>query len=150
MTEGGRDGSGHAPVMASWDDSGPPSDTMALLPEPEPSSATVVERVRRFLKQLLAKRPRDEWSPPPTVRDLGSTRPMKLLITHPELAPALVSALNDADCVAKRTSSYTIEVLVPWRLDSSNSVHSATELLFFVRAWASQHPAFRAALVDAR
>jgi hypothetical protein len=73
---------------------------------------------------------------------------MKLLITHPELAPALVSALTEADCIAKRIASDTIEVLVPWCLDGSNCAQAATELLFFVRAWASQqHPAFRATLV---
>jgi hypothetical protein len=75
---------------------------------------------------------------------------MKLLITHPELAPALVSALTEADCVAVRTDSDTIEVLVPWRLDATNRTQSATELLFFVRAWASNHPTFHATLIDAR
>jgi hypothetical protein len=74
---------------------------------------------------------------------------MKLLITHPELAPALVSALTEADCVARRIAGDTLEVLVPWRLDGSNRTHAATELLFFVRAWASDHPAFRATLIDA-
>lgn len=72
---------------------------------------------------------------------------MKLLITHPELAPALVSALTEADCIAKRIASDTIEVLVPWRLDGSNSAQAGAELLFFVRAWASKHPAFQATLV---
>jgi hypothetical protein len=72
---------------------------------------------------------------------------MKLLITHPELAPALVSALTEADCIATRIASDTVEVLVPWRLDGSNNAQAAAELLFFVRAWASKHPAFRATLV---
>ena len=72
---------------------------------------------------------------------------MKLLITHPELAPALISALTDADCIATRIASDTVEVLVPWRLDGSNRGQAATELLFFVRAWASKHPAFRATLI---
>jgi hypothetical protein len=72
---------------------------------------------------------------------------MKLLITHPELAPALVSALTEADCIATRIASDTVEVLVPWRLDGSDRAQAATELLFFVRAWASKHPAFRATLV---
>jgi hypothetical protein len=72
---------------------------------------------------------------------------MKLLITHPELAPALVSALTEADCIATRMASDTVEVLVPWRLDGSNRAQAATELLFFVKAWASKHPAFRATLV---
>ena len=72
---------------------------------------------------------------------------MKLLITHPELAPALISALTEADCIVKRIASDTIEVLVPWRLDGSNSAQAAAELLFFVRAWASQHPAFQAILL---
>jgi hypothetical protein len=76
--------------------------------------------------------------------------PMKLLISHPELAPALASALSEADCVATPIGSDTLEVLVPWHLDGGNRAQAATELLFFVRAWASNHPAFRATLVDAR
>ena len=75
---------------------------------------------------------------------------MKLVITHPELLPGLVSALTEADCVATRIESDTIEVLVPWRLDGSNRAHAATELLFFIKAWASNHPAFRATLIEAR
>jgi hypothetical protein len=74
---------------------------------------------------------------------------MKLLITHPELAPGLVSALTEAHCVATRIASDTIEVLVPWPLDGNNSAQAATELLFFVKAWASNHPAFRATLIEA-
>ena len=75
---------------------------------------------------------------------------MKLVITHPELLPGLVSALTEADCVATRIASDTIEVLVPWRLDGSNRAHAATELLFFIKAWAANHPAFRATLIEAR
>ena len=75
---------------------------------------------------------------------------MKLVITHPELLPGLVSALTEADCVATRIESDTIEVLVPWRLDGSNRAHAATELLFFIKAWASNYPAFRATLIEAR
>ena len=74
---------------------------------------------------------------------------MKLLITHPELAPDLVSALTEADCIATRIASDIVEVLVPWRVDGGNRAHAATELLFFVRAWASSHPAFQATLLDA-
>ena len=73
---------------------------------------------------------------------------MKLQITHPELAQDLISALNAADCVATRIATHTLEVLVPWRLDDDkNSAQAAMELLFFVRAWAASHPAFRATLV---
>jgi hypothetical protein len=74
---------------------------------------------------------------------------MKLVITQPELAPGLVSALTEADCVATHIESDTIEVIVPWHVNGSNRAQAATELLFFVRAWASSHPAFRATLVDA-
>jgi hypothetical protein len=74
---------------------------------------------------------------------------MKLLISHPELASDLVSALNEAGCVATRIATDTVEVLVPWLLDGSERTHAATELLFFVRAWAANHPAFGATLLDA-
>jgi hypothetical protein len=75
---------------------------------------------------------------------------MKLVITHPDLAPGLVSALAEANCVAKRLASDTIEVLVPWALDGTNAEQAATELMFFVKAWAANHPTFRATLVEAR
>lgn len=74
---------------------------------------------------------------------------MKLLISHPELAPALVSALNETDCVAARTSRDTVEVFMPWRLDARDK-QAAMELMFFVRAWASDHPGFRALLREPR
>ena len=67
-----------------------------------------------------------------------------------KLAPGLISALTEAHCVATSIESDTIEVLVPWRVDGSNRAQAATELLFFVKAWASDHPAFRATLIDAR
>jgi hypothetical protein len=50
---------------------------------------------------------------------------MRLLVTHPELALGLVVALNETDC------------------------HAATEVLFFVRAWASGYAGFRATLLRA-
>jgi hypothetical protein len=74
---------------------------------------------------------------------------MKLVISHPELAPALVCALNESDCLAARTGRDTVEVFVPW-LRAAGDEHAAMELLFFVRAWASEHPEFRAALHDPR
>ena len=74
---------------------------------------------------------------------------MKLLISHPELAPELVRALNETDCLAARTALDTVEVFAPWLLEGGDPTHAATELLFFVRAWASRHPDFRATLLDA-
>ncbi len=73
---------------------------------------------------------------------------MKLLISHPELAPELVCALNETDCLAARTARDTVEVFVPWIVDVGDSAHAAMELLFFVRAWAWDHPAFRAVVFD--
>lgn len=75
---------------------------------------------------------------------------MRLLVTHPELAPDLVQALNETDCVAARTGSHTVEVFAPWLLGGGEPAHAGTELLFFVRAWASGHPDFRATLLDRR
>jgi len=74
---------------------------------------------------------------------------MKLQISHPGLAPDLVSALNETDCMAAQTECDTVEVFLPWLLDGDSRAHAATELLFFVRAWASDHPAFQATLLDA-
>jgi hypothetical protein len=75
---------------------------------------------------------------------------VKLRISHPELAPELVGALNETDCLAARTAIDTIEVFAPWLAEGGESAHAATELLFFVRAWASHHPHFRATLLDIR
>ena len=72
---------------------------------------------------------------------------MKLLVDPPELVPELVRALNETDCLAARTGISTVEVLAPWLLDGGDTAHAATELVFFVRAWASGHPDFRATLV---
>lgn len=73
---------------------------------------------------------------------------MKLLISHPELAPELVCALNETDCLAARTAVDTVEVFAPWLLEGGDPAQAATELLFFVRAWAAQRPNFRATLAD--
>ena len=73
---------------------------------------------------------------------------MKLLISHPELATDLVNALNETDCLAARTTPNTVQVFVPWLLDGGEPAHAATELLFFVKAWASRNPDFKALLLE--
>jgi hypothetical protein len=75
---------------------------------------------------------------------------MKLLISHPELAPELVCALNETDCLAARMTRDTVEVFAPWLLDGGDTAQARTELVFFVRAWASRHPDFRATLLESR
>jgi hypothetical protein len=75
---------------------------------------------------------------------------MKLLISHPDLAPELVRALNEMECLAALTARNTVEVFVPWLADGGDAAHAVTELVFFVRAWASAHPDFRATLLDPR
>jgi hypothetical protein len=72
---------------------------------------------------------------------------MRLLLSHPELAPELVSALNETDCLAARTGAATVDVFAPW-LERGDPAQAAMELLFFVRAWASDHPAFAATLLE--
>ena len=72
---------------------------------------------------------------------------MKLLISHPELAPELVSALNETECRAARSGRDAVDVFVPWLLDGGDDAQAAMELLFFVRAWASDYPDFRTALL---
>ena len=73
---------------------------------------------------------------------------MRLLISHPELAPELVYALNETDCLAARTALDTVEVFAPWLVEGGDTRQAADELLFFVRAWAWHHPHFRATLLD--
>jgi hypothetical protein len=73
---------------------------------------------------------------------------MKLLLSHPDLAPELVYALNETDCLAARTAPDTVEVFVPWLLEGGDTAYAAAELLFFVKAWASSHPEFRATLLE--
>ena len=72
---------------------------------------------------------------------------MKLLISPPELAPELVSALNETECRAAWTGGDAVEVFVPWLPDGGDHAQAAMELLFFVRAWASDYPDFRTALL---
>ena len=72
---------------------------------------------------------------------------MKLLISHPELASELVCALNETDCLAARTGSHTVEVFAPWLNHGGDTAAAKTEVLFFVRAWATGHPGFRATLL---
>jgi hypothetical protein len=72
---------------------------------------------------------------------------MKLLINPPELAPALVRALNETELVAARTAADTVEVFAPWLLDGGEAGHARTELLFFVKAWAAGRPGCRATLL---
>jgi hypothetical protein len=75
---------------------------------------------------------------------------MRLLISHPELAPELVCALNETDCLAARTDRDTLEVFMPWLLDTEDTAQAAMELLFFVRAWASDRQDFQATLLAPR
>ena len=75
---------------------------------------------------------------------------MKLRISHPELAPELVLALNETDCLAARIAIDTVEVFAPWLLEGGEPAHAGAELLFFVKAWGARHPLFRATLLDAR
>jgi hypothetical protein len=72
---------------------------------------------------------------------------VKLRISHPELAPDLVGALNGTDLFAARTGVDTVEVFAPWLIDGGDMGPVATELLFFVRAWGSIHPDFDATLL---
>jgi hypothetical protein len=72
---------------------------------------------------------------------------MKLLISHPELAPELVCALNETDCLAARTAPDTVEVFASWLVEGGDTSHAEAELLFFVRAWAAHHPDFRATVL---
>ena len=74
---------------------------------------------------------------------------MKFSVSHPELAPGLVSALNETDCLAARTAPDTVDVFALWLADGSSTAQAAMELLFFIKAWASNHPEFRATLLDA-
>ena len=73
---------------------------------------------------------------------------MRLRVTHPELAADLVSALNETDCLAARTGRDIVEVFAPWLFEEGDVAQAQTEVVFFVRAWASRHPGFAARLLD--
>jgi hypothetical protein len=75
---------------------------------------------------------------------------VKLRISHPERADELVRALNGTDCLAARTALDTVDVFAPWLLEDGEPAHAGIELLFFVKAWASNHPQLRVTLLDAR
>jgi predicted signal transduction protein with EAL and GGDEF domain len=73
---------------------------------------------------------------------------MKIRVSHPDLAPDLVDALNQTDCLAARVGSDVVEVIVPWLTDGADLSQAATELSFFVRAWGAAHPQLRATVLD--
>lgn len=73
---------------------------------------------------------------------------MKLLLSHSELALSLVRALNETDCFAAQTGHHTVEVFAPWLIEGGDTRQAEIELLFFVGAWASRHPGFRATLLQ--
>jgi hypothetical protein len=72
---------------------------------------------------------------------------MIIRISHPDLAPDLVDALNETDCLAARIAPDTVEVFVPWLADGADLRYAATELRFFVRAWGAAHPQLRATVL---
>jgi hypothetical protein len=74
---------------------------------------------------------------------------MKIRVSHPHLAPELVEALNETDCLAARVDSDLVEVFVPWLADGADQCQAATELRFFIRTWGAAHPQFRATVLDA-
>ena len=73
---------------------------------------------------------------------------MMIRISHPDLAPDLVDALNETDCLATRVAPDTVEVLVPWLADDVDLGYAAAELRFFVRAWGAAHPELRATVLE--
>jgi hypothetical protein len=72
---------------------------------------------------------------------------MMIRISHPDLAPDLVDALNETDCLAARIAPDTVEVFVPWLADGADPRYAAAELRFFVRAWGAAHPELRATVL---
>ena len=73
---------------------------------------------------------------------------MIIRISHPDLAPDLVDALNETDCLAARIAPDTVEVFVPWLTDDADPRYAAAELRFFVRAWGAAHPELRATVLE--
>jgi hypothetical protein len=65
---------------------------------------------------------------------------MRLRINDPALAPTLVGALNETDCLAAQTRGNLIDVIVPWVVDGDTARRALTELEFFVRAWSAGYP----------
>ena len=77
------------------------------------------------------------------------TRPaVKIQLSHPDLAPDLVDALNATDCLATRIAADTVEVHVPWLSNRADAGQAATELRFFVRVWGVAHPGVRAIVLE--
>jgi hypothetical protein len=75
---------------------------------------------------------------------------MKIRVSHPDLAPDLVAALNETDCLAARIALDMVEVFVPWLTDDCDPRQAVAELRFFVRAWGAAHPELRATVLDPR
>jgi hypothetical protein len=71
---------------------------------------------------------------------------VKIRVSNPDVAPSLVSALNETDCAAALTGIDTIDVFVPWlEPGAAGAVAQASaELRFFVRAWGLDYSEFEA------
>jgi hypothetical protein len=65
-----------------------------------------------------------------------------------ELAPELVRALNETDCLAARTAIDTVEVFAPWLLEGGDRSMPAPSCSSSSRPGAAS-PQFRAMLLDA-
>ena len=122
---------------------------------PATADATDIDAARKLLDELFSELPADKR--PPSAGEVDRMQPRvspgssrEAPVSHPELAPELVRALNDTDCLAARTALDTVEVFAPWLSRAATPAHAGTELLFFVKAWASRHPQFRATLLDPR
>ena len=144
--------------MPSWSPSESPPEEQAA----RSTAATAIERARRLREQLLAGDSATPNSPVPSVTGLNArphypfrlrdlpdrvlypasppidtrcTHPMKLLMSHPELALRLVYALNETDCLAARTTPRHRRGVRTVAPDGGKPAHAAAELLFFVKAW---------------
>ena len=73
---------------------------------------------------------------------------MRLTISDPTAVPALVTALQEGECLAEAAGDRAVEVLFPWIQTARDAQQAVLELAFFLRTWEALHPGLQISLVS--
>ena len=72
---------------------------------------------------------------------------MRLTVSDPSVAPALVEALRACELLAEAVGDGVVEVLFPWIAGARDAQQALLELRFFARTWEALHPGVQISLV---
>ena len=71
---------------------------------------------------------------------------MRLTVSDPSVAPALIEALRACECLAEAVGDGVVEVLFPWIAGARDAQQALLELRFFARTWEAMHPGVQVTL----